>query len=114
MERKRTKRRINLRIRPVSERLRYIQVVSAKTCEGCGLSNADYEKKPADPIGLPCRFCRRNAKAVKPVTDFHSETWFLTSNNTPSIEDPDPHEQNILRFLHQIVNEIEPQKEVEA
>ena len=80
------------------------------TCEECGLANADNEKEPANPIGLPCRFCRRNGKAVKPVTDFHSETWLLNSRNEPIIEDPDPHEQNILRFLHEIVNLYEPQR----
>jgi len=74
------------------------------SCRECGLSNADNEKKPADAKMVPCRFCKRNPKAEARITDFHSETWTLLSDNTPTIEDPDPHEQALLRVLHDVVN----------
>lgn len=74
------------------------------SCCECGLSNADNEKKPANPKMLPCKFCTRNIKGKARITDFHSETWALDSDNEAIIEQPDPHECNLLRILHEIVN----------
>jgi hypothetical protein len=83
--------------------------MSRKTCHDCGLEAVDdcevHNKHiPFDEQKIPCRFCKRNPKPERPVTDFYSETWTLLSDGTPTIEDPDPHEQTLLKFLHEVVD----------
>jgi len=86
-----------------------------KTCNECGLSNANSETRPANPYKTPCQFCNRNANAQAHIADFHSETWALDSHNNAIIEQPDPHECNLLRILHEIINIYETKpEEVEA
>jgi len=85
------------------------------TCHNCGLEAIDECETgqghfPFDESALPCRYCKRNPKPQRVVTDFYSETWTLLSDKTPTIEDPDPHEQQLLRFLHEIVDLYVPQK----
>ena len=36
--------------------------------------------------------------------DFWDEMWILESDKTPTIENPDPIEQSLLKLLHGIVN----------
>ena len=78
--------------------------MKAKTCDRCGLEAADNPDKPYDPFKIPCRFCKRNPQAESRVSDFFSETWCLDDDNTPIIEQPDPHEQALLRLMHDLVN----------
>ena len=80
-----------------------------KSCHDCGLEAIDdceTEKRhiPYDETLPPCRFCVRNsAKPLRAVTtDFYDEMWILESDKTPIIEDPDPHERELLRYLHEI------------
>jgi hypothetical protein len=82
-----------------------------KSCHECGVEAIDAcetrgEHLPFDENLAPCRFCARNRKKPKDVNivaDFHSETWTLDAEKTPMIEDPDPHEQQLLKILHAII-----------
>jgi len=93
----------------------------ARTCHDCGLEAIDDcegEKRhiPSDETLLPCSCCVRNPEKHRLKTlwraDFYSETWTRESDKTPVIEDPNPHECELLRTLHLIINE-EGQKKVE-
>ena len=80
-----------------------------KTCHKCGLEAIDECETgqghfPYDETKIPCCYCKRNPKHQRPITDFYSETWTLLSDGTPTIEDPDPHERNLLRFLHEAIS----------
>jgi len=73
------------------------------SCRECGLANADNESEPANPKIPPCNFCTRNPEAEVHITDFHSETWALNSDNEAIIEDPDSQEQRLMDILASII-----------
>jgi len=84
-----------------------------KTCEGCGLSNANMETKPANPFKTPCQFCTRNPNAQAHIADFHDSAWILDANNEAIIDiEPDPHQQNLLKILNHVINiyHVKPQE----
>lgn len=85
----------------ISKRL--LRISKRRTCEGCGLANADNECEPANHNISPCRFCNRNRKTQMHVTDFHNEKWCLDSNNEAIMETPiTPHEVRLLKLLRDI------------
>jgi hypothetical protein len=82
----------------------------AKSCHQCGLEAIDdceTENKhiPFSETLPPCRFCVRNRKRpkVSMIADFWDEMWTLDTDKTPIIEDSDPHDQNLLKLLHDII-----------
>lgn len=89
-----------------------------KTCYLCGLEDIDVCEtkgihRSSIPDKPPCRFCTRNPEAEGKTADFHSETWcidFSSGKAEAIIEDPDPHEQTLLKLLHEVVNiyEVKP------
>jgi hypothetical protein len=83
-----------------------------KTRHDCGLEalddcESDFRHIPSDETLPPCKYCLRNtnpAKNSKMLGDFWDEMWILESDKTPTIENPDPIEQSLLKLLHGIVN----------
>lgn len=80
-----------------------------KTCSGCGLEAIDDretrgEHVPATPDVSPCKYCQRNPEVAEEVFDFYSETWVLEQladgRFSPTIEDPDKHEQVLLNVVN--------------
>lgn len=83
-----------------------------KNCHNCGLEALDdcimrHVHIADDETLLPCSCCIRNLQKQKTLwrADFYSETWHREADHTPSISDPDPHERELLRTLHLIINE---------
>jgi hypothetical protein len=86
-----------------------------QSCHMCGLESftdcedEDRQIHIPDAENLPpCKFCVRNkyspryAKKAERL-DFFSETWTRYEDRSPIIEDPDPHEQNLLKCLHALI-----------
>jgi hypothetical protein len=82
-----------------------------KTCHECGLESIDdceTTKKhiPDDENFAPCVYCVRNHLEHTPTNwraDFYSERWYRDADKAPHIDDPDPHERQLLQTLHEIV-----------
>jgi hypothetical protein len=80
--------------------------VRPKTCCECGLEAIDAKRKrmPSTPDKAPCLYCERNPQVREEVFDFYSETWVLEQltdgSFSPTIEDPDKHEQLLLNVVN--------------
>jgi hypothetical protein len=57
---------------------------------------------PADENLVPCCYCLRNTNKAKvaAIADFYDEQWCRDANKNPILEDPDPDQQKLVRFLH--------------
>lgn len=79
-----------------------------KNCHECGLEAIDPCETGKGHIHddenlAPCVYCVRNRlehTRTNCRADFYSETWTGESDKTPIMQDPDPHEQTLLRTLH--------------
>jgi hypothetical protein len=82
-----------------------------RNCHDCGLEAFDsceesLEHIPFDESLPPCKYCLRNpnpAKDAKMLTDFWDEMWFLESDKSPALEDPNKAQRILLELLHGVV-----------
>ena len=87
-----------------------------RNCHNCGLESLDdcesrHIHIPDDEKLAPCKFCCRSKYSPRyaenrELSDFYSQMWTRDEERDPLLEDPDPHEQSLLKMLHERIIEV--------